>query len=56
MAKRKKNIRRGKRMQSGKGWRLKKNRRDRIENWFVGTLIGTINFGNKRLAIFSVPK
>ena len=56
MAKRKKNIRRGKRMLSGKGWRLTKKRRDRIENWFVGTLLGTMNFENKRLAIFSVPK
>jgi hypothetical protein len=42
---------RGERMRSGKGWRLAKGRRV-----FAGTLLDTINFGRKRIAIFSVPK
>jgi hypothetical protein len=44
----------GERMTKGKGWRLATVKgRKRV---FVGTLLQTINFGNKRLAIFSVPK
>jgi hypothetical protein len=47
-------AKRGERMTKGKGWRLATvNRRKRV---FVGTLLYTINMGNKRLAIFSVPK
>ncbi len=47
-------AKRGERMTKGKGWRLAvmKGRR-RV---FVGTLLETINLGDKRLAIFSVPK
>ena len=47
-------AKRGERMTKGKGWRLavlKGNKRV-----FVGTLLETINLGNKRIAIFSVPK
>ena len=41
-------------MTKGKGWRLVTTTgRKRV---FVGTLLQTINFGNKRIAIFSVPK
>jgi hypothetical protein len=44
----------GERMTKGQGWRLATTKgRKRV---FVGTLIETINIGNKRLAIFSVPK
>lgn len=44
----------GERMTMGKGWRLATVRgRRRV---FVGTLLKTVNFGKKRLAIFSVPK
>ncbi len=47
-------ARRGDRMTKGKGWRLAVQKgRKRV---FIGTLLETINFGNKRLAIFSVPK
>jgi len=47
-------ARRGERMTGGKGWRLATVKgRKRV---FVGTLLQTFNFGNKRLAIFSVPK
>ena len=46
--------RKGKRMTKGKGWKLETtNGRERI---FKGTLLETINLGNKRIAIFSVPK
>lgn len=42
------------RMTKGKGWRLAAVKgRKRV---FVGTLLHTMNFGKKRLAIFSVPK
>jgi hypothetical protein len=45
---------RGERMTGGTGWRLAILKgRKRV---FVGTLLKTFNFGNKRLAIFSVPK
>jgi len=47
-------ARRGDRMTKGKGWRLAVQKgRKRV---FIGTLLETINFGSKRLAIFSVPK
>ncbi len=47
-------ARKGERMTKGKGWRLATaHGRKRV---FVGTLLHTINFGSKRLAIFSVPK
>lgn len=47
-------AKRGERMTKGKGWRLATvDGRKRV---FVGALLQTINFGNKRLAIFSVPK
>ena len=47
-------ARKGERMTKGKGWRLAtvKGRR-RV---FVGALLYTMNFGDKRIAIFSVPK
>ena len=47
-------ARRGERMTAGNRWRLvtMKGRR-RV---FAGTLLKTLNFGTKRLAIFSVPK
>jgi hypothetical protein len=43
---------RGEKMTKGTGWRLVKDEK-RI---FAGTLLETINIGNTRLAIFSVPK
>jgi hypothetical protein len=47
-------ARRGERMTPGQGWRLAIVKgRKRV---FVGTLLKTFNFGNKRLAVFSVPK
>ncbi len=47
-------ARRGERMTKGKGWRLAMEKgRKRV---FVGTLLEIINFGDRRLAIFSVPK
>ena len=47
-------AKRGERMTKGKGWRLATTMgRKRV---FVGTLLETINLGNKRIAIFSVPK
>jgi hypothetical protein len=47
-------ARRGERMTKGKGWRLAMEKgRKRV---FVGTLLETINLGNRRLALFSVPK
>lgn len=49
-----KKAKKGERMTSGTGWRLARIRgRKRV---FVATLIDTINFGSKRIAIFSVPK
>lgn len=45
---------RGAKMTKGKGWRLATTvGRKRV---FVGTLLETINFGAKRIAIFSVLK
>ena len=49
-----KKAKRGDRMTKGKGWRLAVLKGDK--RVFVGTLLETINMGNKRLAIFSVPK
>ena len=41
-------------MTKGKGWRLAVVKGD--QRVFVGTLLETINLGDKRIAIFSVPK
>jgi len=47
-------AKKGERMTRGKGWRLATVKgRKRV---FVGTLLETINFGRKRIAILSVPK
>lgn len=47
-------AKRGERMTSGSGWRLAATKgRKRV---FIGTLLGTINRGKQRFAIFSVPK
>jgi len=44
----------GERMTTGNGWRLATTKgKKRV---FVGTLLQTFNFGNRRIAIFSVPK
>jgi hypothetical protein len=49
-----KKAKRGERMTKGKGWRLATVKgRKRV---FVGALLETFNFGEKRIAIFSVPK
>jgi hypothetical protein len=49
-----KKARKGERMTKGTGWRLAIVKgKKRV---FVGTLLHTINFANKRIAIFSVPK
>lgn len=48
-----KKTNKGERMTKGTGWRLAKiTGRQRT---FVGTLLETINIGNNRIAIFSVP-
>ena len=45
---------RGEKMTKGSGWRLAATTgRKRV---FAATLLHTINMGNKRIAIFSVPK
>lgn len=47
-------AKKGERMTGGNGWRLATTKgKKRV---FVGTLLQTINFGTKRIAIFSVPK
>lgn len=47
-------ARKGERMTRGAGWKLVASRgRKRV---FSATLKGTVNSGNVRLAIFSVPK
>jgi hypothetical protein len=47
-------AKRGERMTGGSGWRLATTKgKKRV---FVGTLLGTINRGKQRIAIFSVPK
>jgi hypothetical protein len=49
-----KKAKRGERMTGGNGWRLVTTKgRKRV---FIGTLLGTINRGKGRIAIFSVPK
>jgi len=49
-----KKAKRGERMTNGAGWRLATTHgRKRV---FTGRLIDTVNAGNVRLAIFSVPK
>lgn len=49
-----KTAKRGKRMTRGAGWRLATTTgKKRV---FAATLLTTLNFGRKRLAIFSVPK
>lgn len=49
-----KKPKKGERMTKGTRWRLAAvTGRKRV---FVGTLLHTMNFGKKRLAIFSVPK
>jgi len=46
-------AKKGERMTHGSGWRLATVAgRKRV---FVGTLLQTFNFGNRRLAVFSVP-
>ena len=47
-------VPKGKRMSPGSGWQLTATKG--LKRAFTATLIGTINMGNKRLAIFSVPK
>jgi hypothetical protein len=47
-------AKRGERMTKGSGWRLATTKAS--TRVFVGTLLHTINMGNSRLAIFSVPK
>lgn len=49
-------VRRGVKMQGGKGWRLMKLHPGGVHHEFVGTLLGTHNLGGERLAVFSVPK
>jgi hypothetical protein len=47
-------ARKGERMTAGPGWKLAMEKgRKRV---FPGTLLKTVNAGNIRLAIFSVPK
>ena len=47
-------AKRGERMTKGTGWRLAVIKgKKRV---FAGTLLETINLGDKRIAIFSVPK
>jgi hypothetical protein len=49
-----KKPRKGEKMTKGTGWRLATVRgRKRV---FAGTLLETINMGQRRIAIFSVPK
>jgi hypothetical protein len=44
---------RGKRMTKG-AWKLEPKSGEQRE--FAGALMGTFNFGKKRIAVFSVPK
>jgi hypothetical protein len=47
-------AKKGERMTGGNGWRLVTTKgKKRI---FAGSLLGTINKGRTRIAIFSVPK
>lgn len=47
-------VRKGTRMTRGKAWELTATKGDK--RMFKGTLLGTHNLGQKRIAIFSVPK
>jgi hypothetical protein len=47
-------AKRGERMTKGSGWRLATTKG--TTRVFAATLLHTINMGNARLAIFSVPK
>ena len=51
-----KKAKKGDRMTKGRGWRLAKITGKKASVFFVGTLQETINVGNVRLAIFTVPK
>ena len=47
-------AKKGERMTKGQGWRLAAVKgKKRV---FVATLLSTLNLGNRRIAIFSVPK
>lgn len=47
-------AKKGEKMTAGNGWRIVATKgRKRV---FAGTLLGTVNKGNVRIAIFSVPK
>jgi hypothetical protein len=47
-------ARKGERLTAGNGWRLATTKgRKRV---FAATLLGTVNRGRVRIAIFSVPK
>jgi hypothetical protein len=49
-----KRAKKGERMTGGNGWRLVTTKgRKRV---FVGTLLKTVNAGDVRIAVFSVPK
>ena len=48
-------VRKGEKMTLGTGWRLVHRGADG-ERSFVGTLKTTVNLGDVRIAIFSVPK
>jgi hypothetical protein len=47
-------VGRGDKMVDGKGWRLVATKGK--VRFFVGTLLGRVNLGKTRLAVFSVPK
>jgi len=49
-----KKAKKGERMTRGSGWRLATTKGQK--RVFAGTLLGTINLENRRVAIFSVPK
>jgi hypothetical protein len=51
-----KRAKKGERMVKGTKWRLAKITGKKPASFFVGTLRETINVGNVRLAIFTVPK
>ncbi len=51
-----KRAKKGERMMKGTKWRLAKITGKNKRVFFVGTLRETINVGNVRLAIFTVPK
>ncbi len=49
-----KKVKKGTRMIKGRGWRLVKGKGQKTV--FPGTLLSSFNYGNIRIAIFSVPK